>query len=131
MLPFYFIYLFFVNQKEVKERCASEEDEGILKNPHFESGLNHWSGRGCKLVLHDSLEHRQVLPLHGNFFVSATHRSQTWNGIQQDITGKVKRKVAYEVTAVVRIYGAANADVRATLWVQTPNGREQYIGIAK
>ncbi|KAH7664999.1 Carbohydrate-binding CenC-like protein [Dioscorea alata] len=101
--------------EDVKERCASEEDEGILKNPHFESGLNHWSGRGCKLVLHDSLEHRQVLPLNGNFFVSATYRSQTWNGIQQDITGKVKRKVAYEVTAVVRVYGAANADVHATL----------------
>ncbi|KAJ0981851.1 hypothetical protein J5N97_010106 [Dioscorea zingiberensis] len=117
--------------EEVTERCAYEEDDSIIKNPHFENGLNHWTGRGCKLVLRDSLEHGGVCPLNGKFFVVASHRSQTWNGIQQDITGKVKRKVAYEVTAIVRIDGAdTNADVRATLWVQAPNGREQYIGIA-
>jgi hypothetical protein len=45
----------------------------------------------------------------------------------------VQRKLAYDVTAVVRIFGnnVTSSDVRVTLWVQTPNLREQYIGIAK
>lgn len=71
--------------------------------------------------------------MSGKFFASATERTQSWNGIQQEISGRVQRKLAYEVTAVVRIFGnnVSSSDVRATLWVQTPDSREQYIGIAK
>lgn len=75
----------------------------------------------------------KITPKSGKFFASATERTQSWNGIQQDITGKVKRKLAYEVTAVVRIFGnnVSSADVRSTLWVQAADLREQYIGISK
>ncbi|KAL6982327.1 Glycoside hydrolase, 10 [Sarracenia purpurea var. burkii] len=74
----------------------------------------------------------KIMPMSGKFFASATERTQSWNGIQQEITARVQRKLAYEATAVVRIFGnnVTNADVRATLWVQTPDFREQYIGIA-
>lgn len=75
----------------------------------------------------------KIVPQSGKVFAAATERTQSWNGIQQDITGRVQRKLAYEATAVVRIFGnnVTSSDVRATLWVQSPNGREQYIGIAK
>lgn len=75
----------------------------------------------------------KIMPMSGKFFASATERTQSWNGIQQEISGRVQRKLAYEVTAVVRIFGnnVSSSDVRATLWVQTPDSREQYIGIAK
>ena len=75
----------------------------------------------------------KIVPLSGKYFATATERTQNWNGIQQEITGKVQRKLAYDVTAVVRIFGnnVTNSDVRVTLWVQTPNLREQYIGVAK
>lgn len=74
----------------------------------------------------------KILPLKGNFFASATERSQNWNGIQQEISGRVERKLAYEVNAVVRVFGSSNpVDVRATLWVKNQNQREQYIGIAR
>lgn len=84
-------------------------------------------------MLHDSMADGKIVPKSGKFFASATERTQTWNGIQQDITGRVNRKLAYEITALVRIFGnnVTNADVRATLWVQAPDLREQYIGIAK
>ncbi|KAK2981749.1 hypothetical protein RJ640_006001 [Escallonia rubra] len=112
--------------------CVSAGDENIILNPRFEDGLNNWSGRGCKILLHDSLGDGKITPLSGKFFVAATERTQSWNGIQQEITGRVQRKLAYEVTAVVRIFGnsVTSADVRATLWVQTPDSREQYIGIS-
>lgn len=74
----------------------------------------------------------KIRPVSGKFFARATERTQIWNGIQQEITGTVLRKLAYEVTAVVRLYGnnITSADVRATLWVQAADFREEYIGIA-
>ncbi|XAR62020.1 Endo-1,4-beta-xylanase [Bertholletia excelsa] len=113
-------------------QCVTDGDENIILNPKFEDGLNNWSGRGCKIVLHDSMGDGKITPLSGKFFASATERTQSWNGIQQEITARVQRKRAYEVTAIVRIFGnnVTSADVRATLWVQMPDLREQYIGIA-
>ncbi|TKY74936.1 Endo-1,4-beta-xylanase A [Spatholobus suberectus] len=119
--------------KTTNKGSVSTEDESIIINPQFEDGLNNWSGRGCKIALHDSMGDGKILPKFGKFFASATERTQSWNGIQQEITGRVQRKLAYEVTAVVRIFGnnITPSDVRATLWVQAPDLREQYIGIAK
>ncbi|KAK6277669.1 hypothetical protein POUND7_017992 [Theobroma cacao] len=53
----------------------------------------------------------------------APHQSESWNGIEQEITGRVQPKLAYEVTAVVRIYGGnvTNAGIQAILWVQSPD----------
>lgn len=83
--------------------------------------------------MHDSLGAGKVLPQIGKYFASATNRTQNTNGIQQDLTGRVQRKRMYEATAVVRLFGSnvAPSDVRATLYVQTLNGKDQYIGIAK
>lgn len=109
------------------------EDENLVVNPNFEDGLNNWSGRSCKIVCYDSMADGKIVPLSGKAFAAATERTQSWNGIQQEITGKVERKRVYEATAVVRIYGnnVTSATVQATLWVQNPNQRDQYIGIAK
>ncbi|KAH7660983.1 Endo-1,4-beta-xylanase protein [Dioscorea alata] len=110
---------------------SEDEEENIIVNPEFEDGLNNWSGRGCKILLHDSMGDGKVVPMTGKAFASATERTQNWNGIQQDVSSSVQRKRLYEVTAVVRIFGSSGpADVRATIWVQGQNGREQYIGIA-
>ncbi|GAU26948.1 hypothetical protein TSUD_06200, partial [Trifolium subterraneum] len=114
------------------EGCISTEDENIIINPQFEDGLNNWSGRACKIALNGSMADGKIVPKSGAVFACAAERTQAWNGIQQEITGRVKRKLAYELTALVRIYGnnVTSADIRATLWVQTPDLREQYIGIA-
>lgn len=102
-------------------------------NPTFDDGISNWSSRGCKILLHETMGNGKILPKSGKYFASATERTQSWNGIQQEITGRVQRRLAYELTAVVRIFGnnVSNADVQATLWVQTPDHREQYIGIGK
>nr|GEV10846.1 glycosyl hydrolase family 10 protein / carbohydrate-binding domain-containing protein [Tanacetum cinerariifolium] len=114
------------------EPCCYTNDGNIIVNPEFEDGVNNWTGRGCKIAVHDSMGDGKILPKSGKFFASTAERTQSWNGIQQDITGKVQRKLAYEITAFVRIFGnnVTSSNVRATLWVQTPDSREQYIGIA-
>ncbi|KAG8491931.1 hypothetical protein CXB51_015237 [Gossypium anomalum] len=117
-----------------KSESASIEagDDNIIINPKFEDGLNNWSGRGCKVALHDSMADGKIVPQSGKAFASATERTQNWNGIQQEISGRVQRKLAYSVAAVVRIFGnnVTTATVQATLWVQTPGRNDQYVGIA-
>ncbi|KAK4796586.1 hypothetical protein SAY86_028912 [Trapa natans] len=110
-----------------------DDDQNIIINPNFEDGTNKWSGRGCKIILHDSMNGGKILPKTGKYFASASERTQTWNGIQQDITANIKRKLAYQVTSLVRIFSkntSSSADVRVTLYVQMPDLREQYIGVA-
>ncbi|XP_030455319.2 endo-1,4-beta-xylanase 1-like [Syzygium oleosum] len=109
----------------------SSGDENIILNPRFEDGLSNWAERGCKIALHDSIDGK-VFPQSGKYFAAATSRTQSWNGIQQDITGRARRKRAYEVNALVRIYGrnATTSTVQVTLYVQLPDLREQYLSIA-
>ncbi|KAF5807833.1 putative endo-1,4-beta-xylanase [Helianthus annuus] len=109
------------------------KDENIILNPNLEEGVNKWSGRGCQIGVHRSMRDGKILPRSGNFFASTTQRAHTWNGIQQDITTRVERKLAYNVIATVRIVGNNSCDaaeIRATMWVKTSDSREQYIGIA-
>lgn len=109
------------------------DDDNIILNPEFDSGLDGWSGSGCKIELHDSLDDGKVLPASGKYFVAATGRTDTWNGVMQDVTARLQRKTAYEVAATVRLSGAnvSPCEVRATLAVQTTDGRQQYIAVGK
>lgn len=109
----------------------SSGDENIILNPRFEDGLNNWAGRGCQIAVRNSIDGK-IMPQSGNYFAVATGRTQSWNGIQQEITGRAQRKRAYEVDALVRIYGknATTSTVQVTLYVQLPDLREQYISIA-
>ncbi|KAF8681782.1 hypothetical protein HU200_045220 [Digitaria exilis] len=112
-------------------------DDNIILNPEFDSGLDNWSGNGCKLELHDSLDDGKVVPANGKYFVAATGRTDTWNGVQQDVTSRMQRKLLYEATATVRLHGGAAGasvapcEVRATLGVQTADGRQQYLAVGK
>jgi Carbohydrate binding domain len=75
----------------------------------------------------------KVLPQNGKYFAATTNRTQTWNGIQQDITDHIQKNYLYAVTAVVRLFGnnVTPSDVRATLCIQNSSGTEQYIAVGK
>ena len=110
-------------------------DDNIILNPEFDDGLDNWAGNGCKIELHDALDDGKVLPANGKYFVAATGRTDTWNGVQQDVTARMQRKLLYEATATVRLHAAAGGvapcEVRATLGVQTADGRQQYLGVGR
>ncbi|KAJ8549474.1 hypothetical protein K7X08_033181 [Anisodus acutangulus] len=59
---------------------------------------------GCKVALHDSMADGKITAMSGKSFASATECTQSWNGILQDVTRRVMRKLVYEVTAIVWIY---------------------------
>ncbi|CAI9115627.1 OLC1v1016587C1 [Oldenlandia corymbosa var. corymbosa] len=113
------------------------EEGNIISNSNFSDGLNHWSGRGCKIVLHETMADGGIVPHSGNFFASTTQRTHSWNGIQQDITGKLHRKLVYEVDAAVRVFSnnvnTTTAEIQATLyWInQSDDQHENYMEIAR
>ncbi|VYS45587.1 unnamed protein product [Arabidopsis thaliana] len=113
-----------------REFCsAPESDNHIFLNSSFSDGLNHWSGRGCNLMLHESLADGKILPDSGTCFASASERTHKWSGIEQDITERVQRKLIYEASSVVRL-SHSHHTVQATLYVQYLDQREEYIGIS-
>ncbi|XP_074556985.1 endo-1,4-beta-xylanase 1-like [Curcuma longa] len=120
-------------QKSNLISLTDDGDQNIILNPSFDDGLNNWSARGCKIALQESTATGNMLPLSGTkYFAAATERAQNWNGIQQEITGRVQRKLAYNVAAAVRIQGNATvADVSVSIYVQGTNGRDQFVRIAK
>ncbi|KAE8657035.1 Glycosyl hydrolase family 10 protein / carbohydrate-binding domain-containing protein isoform 2 [Hibiscus syriacus] len=78
--------------------CRTSVSKG--KWEMVEDGLSNWSGRGCKVVLHDSMADGKIVTQTGKVFAYATERTQSWNGIQQEITGRLQRELAYNVTAI-------------------------------
>ncbi|CAI0464240.1 unnamed protein product [Linum tenue] len=118
-------------QSKYGEVAAAVGANNIILNPRFEDGLKNWSAKGCRVELHESMADGKIVPQSGKLFVSATDRTETWNGIEQELTGRVQREVAYGVTAIARIYGNVTAaTLQLTLWVQEQDRREEYISIA-
>lgn len=71
--------------KSARTGHLANGNNNIIVNPTFEDGLSNWSGKGCEILLHESMGDGKVLPLYGNFFASATNRTASWNGIEQEI----------------------------------------------
>lgn len=62
----------------------------------------------------------------------ASHRTDTWSGIEQIISDRIELEALYNVAAVVRICGACpKADVRATLYIQELDNSERYITMGR
>ncbi|VAH95822.1 unnamed protein product [Triticum turgidum subsp. durum] len=101
------------------------EDDNIILNPEFDGGLDGWSGSGCKIELHDSLDDGKVLPATGKYFVAATGRTDTWNGVMQDVTARLQRKTALQASdkdwAQLQGKFLLNSTVaKATIYIEGP-----------
>ncbi|KAL3534645.1 hypothetical protein ACH5RR_003106 [Cinchona calisaya] len=127
---------------------SKNSDINIIHNHDFSKGLHPWHPNCCQAYVEsfDSSSYsRGKSTKFGSRYAVVKNRKKDWQGleqditsrvstgIQQEITGKVKRKLAYEFEAVVRIYGnnVHSADVEATLGVQNSDNRMEYLSIAK
>ncbi|CAA7031091.1 unnamed protein product [Microthlaspi erraticum] len=119
----------FERSREFSSAPEADHHHHIFLNSSFSDGLNHWSGRGCNLMLHESLADGKILPHSGTCFASAAERTHKWSGIEQDITERVQRKLIYEASSVVRL-SHSQETVQASLYVQYLDQREEYIGIS-
>lgn len=85
---------------------VSYGDTNVLENPGFESGEAGWSARGGSFTTVTS-------PVYsGSYSGHASSRTADWQGIQQNMTGKMVEGKTYQVSGWVRTNTSTSSDVR-------------------
>lgn len=83
---------------------SSSVASNIIVNHDFSSGLASWRANNC---------HADVVPNgQGGNHAVVTDRKEEWQGLEQDITGKVSAGVVYSVYASVRVSGPIRSMLR-------------------
>jgi glucuronoarabinoxylan endo-1,4-beta-xylanase len=92
----------------------------ILVNPGFESGTSgNWAARSCTFARTTSQKHS------GSYSGRASSRTDTWQGIQQNVLGKMAVDQTYTVSGWIRTSTTANSDVHLT-FQKTDSGGTAY-----
>ncbi|RPJ49605.1 MAG: hypothetical protein EHJ95_08510, partial [Methanobacteriota archaeon] len=93
----------------------------ILVNPGFEtSSTGNWRARGCTYARATT-----PTPHNGARFGRASGRTETWQGIEQDVLNKMNIGQTYAVSGWVRTDNATSNDVHLT-FQKTVDGATSY-----
>ena len=113
-IKYFCIALFFIVVLSLMPAYC--EDVNILDNPDFEEeNMVGWIGRGCKISLsEDSHTGKQSGFAH--------NRRSGWQGISQQVLGKIKKGAEYKVSAWVKIANAESDNVHVTVEQSDENG---------
>lgn len=108
----------------------------IIQNHDFSGGLHPWRPNSCQaFVVSSDSGNTNRTPMHlGGCYAVITDRKECWQGLEQDITGRVSAGSIYTVHACVGVSGSLqdSADVQATLKLEYRNSsKTQYLCIAR
>lgn len=99
-------------------------DTNLLKNPGFENGTEGWSDRLCQIEV-------VTTPVHsGAKSVKVSGRTAIWQGIKQDLLGKVTNGQTYKISAWVRLENAG-PDIVTISIEQTDDNGTKYKNVAR
>ena len=116
-------------------RSRSIHDINIISNHDFSRGLLFWSLNSCDgyVVSGESSLLKGVTAMTGTNYAIITNRTQAWQGLEQDITGKVSVGSTYCVSAHVRVWGGSQepAPVIATLKLEHLDSPPSYIFVGR
>ena len=130
-----FCFLFNVEQA-VDKHSASDEVvmENILSNSDFSEDLHLWQPNSCHafVAVEGSGYHYGVRPHSGSTYAVLTHRTQSWQGLEQDITEKVTLGTEYFVAAYVRVHGEVHEPIGVQSTLKLEEGSStNYLSIAR
>ena len=131
-----YIYLFNVEQGE-EHHGASEEVimENILPNSDFSEDLCSWHPNGCHafVAVEGSGYHNGIRPHSGSQYAVVTNRTQSWQGLEQDLTENIGIGTKYVVAAYVRVHGELHepVGVQATLKLDEEGSSTNYRSVAR
>lgn len=101
---------------------TSYGDTNVLTNPGFESGIDGWSGRSCSISAVTS-------PVHsGSYSGQAYGRTEDWQGIRQELLGKMVPGETYQVSGWIRTSSTTSYSVKLT-FRQTDDQGTRYIPV--
>lgn len=97
--------------------CPLYGDTNRLTNPGFENDTTGWTGRSCSIS-------SVTTPVHeGTRSGRAYDREDTWQGIRQDMLGKMVIGETYTISGWVRTGSSAGSEVHIT-FQQTDGGND-------
>ena len=109
--------------------------ENILSNSDFSEGLQLWQQNCCHafVAAEGSGYHHGVRPHSGSSYAVLTYRTQSWQGLEQDITKKVTPGTEYFVSAYVRVHGELHEPVavETTLRLENESSSTDYLTVAR
>jgi hypothetical protein len=109
--------------------------ENIVSNSDFSEGLHLWQQNSCHafVAAEGPGYHHGVRPHSGSNYAVLTHRTQSWQGLEQDITKKVAPGTEYFFAAYVRVHGELHepVGVQATLKLENETSSTDYLCIAR
>ena len=129
-------FLCNVEQGE-EEQGASDKVvmANILSNNDFSEGLHLWHPNSCHafVAVEGSGYHYGIRPHSGSNYAVLTHRTQSWQGLEQDITEKITLGTEYIVAAYVRVHGELHEPVgiQATLKLEGEGSSINYRSVAR
>jgi endo-1,4-beta-xylanase len=89
--------------------CAPAVGQNLVVNRGFESGTSGWYGLGCTFTA------PTTLPRSGSRSGYASNRTQTWNGIAQNLLGVLTPGSEYQISAWVRLANTASSWTKFTM----------------
>jgi Carbohydrate binding domain len=105
--------------------------DNIILNPDFSAGIRLWRANTCQAYV--ASDWSGFVPgIKGHFgdnYVFLTKRSERWQGLEQDITERLKIKVKYYLFAHVRVYGKVNGlvEVKATIRLENSDSTNYLV----
>lgn len=106
----------------------------VITNHDFSQGLHSWHANGCSFsVVSAESGHPAFLTKRGGYYAVVSNRTESWQGLEQDITSIVSPGSTYYVTAYVGVSGniQGTTDVQATLRVEYRNSPTDYLFIGR
>lgn len=101
----------------ILSNCLKGVNVNILTNPGFESGTTGWAARGGSISAVTS-----PTPHSGTYCGRAYNRTATWNGIQQNVLGKMVVGQTYTVSGWVRTSSSASSTLHISFAKTDDNG---------
>ncbi|KAK8970157.1 hypothetical protein KSP40_PGU004487 [Platanthera guangdongensis] len=121
---------------EVSVHSIVSQKANIILNHDFSGGLQFWHANCCYAYVASGVSDHLTgaAPHLGETYYSVvTNRTECWQGLEQDITGRVSIGMKYDVSAFVRVHGNLDGlyEAQATLRLENSDSSVSYLFIGR
>jgi hypothetical protein len=112
-----------------------DRTENVISNYDFSNGLHPWNPICCHAYVASQWSGflDGIRGNSGENYAVVSKRTESWQGLEQDITERVSTGALYAVSAYVRVNGngQGQVEVKGTLRLQNPDGQTHYSPIGR
>ncbi|XP_020701737.1 endo-1,4-beta-xylanase 1-like isoform X3 [Dendrobium catenatum] len=124
----------FRKRREVVVDSNVSQTINIISHHDFSEGLRSWHANCCHVYVASKESSlldgpNGVVAYSGESYIVITNRTECWQGLEQDITGKLSFDTKYDVSVFVRVHGnlQGSCGVQATLRLENSDSDSSYL----